>query len=203
MAIAGDVHDRSSIRSSVLSGFAEFVESRNGNPIDLIEQVRIDPRALGAPDMLVSFTRVGMLLEHAARKLGIAALGLEWALGIPAHFPNLGPTLLLKEATATFEEWIERVDTILEHSDECHLSSAGSRHQPRHCLASDRLQMAAGNVAAADGTYSGNARAPRTGSPSGWKVEPRQGLLPARAAGGHRHARSPLPLPGRVWCLPR
>lgn len=108
MVVSGDGHDRSYIRSKALYGFAEFVEARNGNPLDLLEPAGIAPRALDDPDMLVSFIGAGRLLEHAARKLGIAAFGLEWALSIPAHFPNAGPLLLLREATMTFGEWAER-----------------------------------------------------------------------------------------------
>lgn len=108
MALAAAARDRSYIRASSLSGFAAFIESRNGDPTALLERAGIDPRAPGAPDMLISFARQGALLENAARDLGIPALGLEWALAIPPHFPNAGPTLLLKETTATFGEWVER-----------------------------------------------------------------------------------------------
>ena len=108
MVIGQDGNDKSYIRSNALSGFAEFIESRNGDPTLLLEHVGIDPLALDTPDMLVSSKRKGMLLEHAARELGIPALGLEWALNIPAHFPNAGPMLLLDQPTVTFGEWLER-----------------------------------------------------------------------------------------------
>src|SRR5690606_21692951 len=66
------------------------------------------PAALGTPDMLISCRCKGLLLEDAARELGIATLGLEWALGIPGHFPNAGPVLFLREAAPTSGEWIEQ-----------------------------------------------------------------------------------------------
>lgn len=91
-----------------MCGFAELVKSKGGDPIDLLERAGIDPRALGAPEMLISFVRKGALLEMASEELGSASLGLEWALAIPAHFPNAGPMLLLKETTATFGEWFGR-----------------------------------------------------------------------------------------------
>lgn len=108
MAIAAAARDRSYIRASSLGGFATFIEARNGDPLALVERAGIDPQALRAPDMLISFTRKGVLLENAAHELAVPALGLEWALAIPAHFPNAGPLLLLREATATVGEWAER-----------------------------------------------------------------------------------------------
>lgn len=107
MALPG-ASDGAYIRACTLCGFAELVKSKGGDPIDLLERAGIDPRALGAPEMLISFVRKGALLEMASEELGSASLGLEWALAIPAHFPNAGPMLLLKETTATFGEWFGR-----------------------------------------------------------------------------------------------
>lgn len=108
MAIAAEVRDSSYLRAGALAGFGEFVAARGGDPAGMLRRAGIDPRALGTPDMLVSFARTGALLEAAAQELDIASFGLEWALAIPAHFPNAGPMLLLKETTATFGEWLEQ-----------------------------------------------------------------------------------------------
>lgn len=101
--------DGTFIRASILCGFAEFVTSRGGDPVGMAERVGIDPDALSAPDMIVSFRSYGALLERAAAELDLPTFGLALALDAPAHFPGWGPVLLLAATTATFGEWIERV----------------------------------------------------------------------------------------------
>lgn len=96
------------IRACTLSGFAEIVRSKGGDPIAMLERAGMDPDALSAPEMLISFARAGALVEMAAEELGAVSFGLEWALGTPLHFPNSGPMLLLKEDAATFAEWVWR-----------------------------------------------------------------------------------------------
>ncbi len=100
--------DGTFIRASVLCGFADFVAARGGDPAGMAERAGIDPQALSAPDMIVSFRGYGALLESAASDLDLPTFGLAWALGAPAHFPGWGPVLLLAATAATFGEWIER-----------------------------------------------------------------------------------------------
>lgn len=108
MTTAADVNDPLYARAWALTSFDDFIISKGGNPVEMLERAGIDPRALDMPDMLIPFARKGALLEMAARELGVASLGLEWALGIPAHFPETGPMLLLADAAETFGEWLGR-----------------------------------------------------------------------------------------------
>ena len=98
--------DGSYIRASALSGFADLVRSKGGDAVDLLVRAGIDPASLTCPDMLVSFSRQGHLLEVAAAELDMPSFGLEWALNIPPYHPNSGPLLLLN--TATIGEWIDK-----------------------------------------------------------------------------------------------
>lgn len=101
-------HSEPYIVAAALYGFGDVVQPRGGDPVALLERVGIDPAALSDPDMLVSFPRVGMAMELAAAELGAPSLGLEWALSIPPHFPNVGPVVFIAQLVSTLKEWIEQ-----------------------------------------------------------------------------------------------
>ncbi len=100
--------DTAYVRSWALIGFDTLVAEKGADPVELLKQAGIDPRALDTPDMLIPFARKGTLLEIAAEKLGAPSLGLEWAQSVPAHFPDTGPVLLLTESTPTLSAWLKR-----------------------------------------------------------------------------------------------
>lgn len=100
--------DDTFIRAGILSGFAEFARARGTDPVAMLARAGIDPAQMDVPDALVSFRAYGALLEMMAEETGRASLGLEWALDVPAHFPNAGPMLLLAGTTPTFGEWASR-----------------------------------------------------------------------------------------------
>lgn len=95
------------IRGSALAGFAELVRAAGGDPAALLEKAGLSSEASAQQDELVSWTRLCLLLELAAETVDRPSLGLEWALSVPDHFPNVGPTLLLANFAGTFQEWIE------------------------------------------------------------------------------------------------
>lgn len=96
------------IRAAVLYGFGEMVEPKGGDPADLLERAGIDPAALADPDMMISYPGHGILMELAAAELDLPSLGLEWALSIPPHFPNVGPVVFIAQLVSTLGEWIEQ-----------------------------------------------------------------------------------------------
>ena len=101
-------HGEPYIRAAVLYGFSEMVEPKGGDPVDLLERAGIDPAALADPDMIISYPRHGILMELAAAELDLPSLGLEWALSIPPHFPNVGPVVFIAQLVSTLKEWIEQ-----------------------------------------------------------------------------------------------
>lgn len=96
------------IRAAVLYGFPEIAKAKGADPAEFIERVGIDRAALTDPDMLISYPRHGMLLELASAELDMPNLGLEWALSIPPHFPNVGPVVFIAQLVGTLREWIEQ-----------------------------------------------------------------------------------------------
>ena len=102
------MRDSCYIRAAALSGFDRLVIAKGGDPLAILRDVGIDPDVMDTPDMLIPFARKSALLELAARRLGAASLGLEWAQAVPVDFPHGGPMLLLAEAVETFGEWLER-----------------------------------------------------------------------------------------------
>lgn len=96
------------IRAAVLYGFSELVKAKGADPAELLERVGIDPAALTDPDMLISYPRHGVLMELVAKEFDMPSLGLEWALSIPPHFPNVGPVVFIAQLVSTLREWIEQ-----------------------------------------------------------------------------------------------
>lgn len=101
-------HGEAYIRSAILYGFTDLVKSKGGDAIDLMTRANIEPVALTNPNMLISFPRVGVLLALAAAELDMPDLGLEWAMSIPPHFPNVGPIVFLAQMVDSLGEWIEQ-----------------------------------------------------------------------------------------------
>lgn len=102
------MHGDPYIRAAVLFGFSDMVRQAGGDPIRLVERVGIDPAALGDLDMLISWQRLGVLMELAAEELGKPFFGIEWALSIPPHFPNVGPVVFIAQLVSTLGEWIDQ-----------------------------------------------------------------------------------------------
>ena len=94
------------IRATQLIGFVDLVDASGGDALELLGRAGIDPAALSDVDRLISFPRVVTLLEIAASSLDRPSIGLEWTLRSPAHFPNLGPLMMLGNVVDTLEEWI-------------------------------------------------------------------------------------------------
>lgn len=134
------------IRGSVLAGFAELVTAAGGDPAALLEKAGFSLEVPALQDELVSWTRLCLLLERAAETLDRPSLGIEWALSVPDHFPNVGPTLLLANFAGTFQEWIEASITYWRHHTNAfalQLVDDGPGHDAvfRHVLLSPALPM--------------------------------------------------------------
>lgn len=99
--------DEPYIKAAVLYGFSELVERKGGNAVDLLKRAGIDPATLADPEMIISYPRHGILMELAAAELDLPSLGLEWAMSIPPHFPNVGPVVFIAQFVSTLREWIE------------------------------------------------------------------------------------------------
>lgn len=94
------------IRSSVMAGFSDIVRKSGGDPVAIATEAGLDPSCLSDLDRLISWRQVAMAMEIASARLNISAFGLAWAMTIPAHFPNVGPVVLLASFAETSEEWI-------------------------------------------------------------------------------------------------
>jgi AraC-like DNA-binding protein len=93
------------IRATQLIGFVDEVQRAGGDPVALLNEVGIPVAALTDIDRLISFRKYALLLELSAQRLGKPQFGLEWANNSPAHFPHLGPLVLLGNYVATVREW--------------------------------------------------------------------------------------------------
>jgi AraC-like DNA-binding protein len=100
--IVGDSY----IRATSLIGFADLTLKFGGNAAELIAAAGIKHSALSKVDELISYRKLAYLLELTAQRLDRPALGLDWTLNTPPHFPNLGPLALMANFVQTFDEWI-------------------------------------------------------------------------------------------------
>lgn len=95
------------IRAYSLVGFTELVEAQQGDPVALLRSTGLSEKLLDNPDRLISWQAICFLMELSAKKLNRPSFGLEWALSVPDHFPNVGPTVLIAQFVDNFREWIE------------------------------------------------------------------------------------------------
>ena len=114
-------HGEPYIRAAVLYGFADLIRSRGGDAAALVSRVGIDPAALTDPDLLISYSRHGMLMELAAAELDIPDFGLELAMSIPSHFPNAGPVIFLARMADDLGGWLEQALRYWRHHTNAHV----------------------------------------------------------------------------------
>lgn len=93
------------VRAAMLGGFAELLKAAGGDAAKFASRVGIPERALVDPDMVISWTAVGELMEIAAEELERPSLGLEWLSAAPAPLLNFGAIALIARFTNTIGEW--------------------------------------------------------------------------------------------------
>ncbi|MGE3246233.1 MAG: AraC family transcriptional regulator ligand-binding domain-containing protein [Beijerinckiaceae bacterium] len=94
------------IRATSLMGFIEVIGGDTPLALSLLAEAGIPGNALRNIDILVSYRRFTTLMEIAAHRLDRPSFGLEWALGLPPHFPNLGPIAMLSYFAKNGADWI-------------------------------------------------------------------------------------------------
>ncbi len=95
------------IRATILIGFQGLMAPSGANAAELLRDCGIDPRALTEPDRLISYGKLGSLLEVAAKRYQRPSLGLDWVLRSPSHFPNHGPLVMLGHFVDTMQDWVD------------------------------------------------------------------------------------------------
>jgi AraC-like DNA-binding protein len=90
-----------------LLGAEDIIEGGAPALLRLMDKAGIDPSVLKTPDSIISFQAMVLLHEIAARDFDNEAIGIKWALDTPAHFPNLGPLVLMGRVTKNIQEWID------------------------------------------------------------------------------------------------
>lgn len=93
------------VRAAMLGGFEELVGAAGGDATRLAAEVGIPARALRDPDMVISWTAVGALMERAAEELRKPSLGLEWLRATPEPLLSFGAIALIARFTPTIGEW--------------------------------------------------------------------------------------------------
>jgi len=83
------------IRADGLLGVAEFVRSKGGDPVALMEEVGLDPTVVEKDQAIYSYQKSALLFENAAKSLSSPNFGLEFGRTLPPHFYNFGPVLYL------------------------------------------------------------------------------------------------------------
>lgn len=95
------------VRAHWLVGFSEVVAANGGNAAALLKDAGLSENVLDNPDSLISWRDACFLAEASAERLNRPSFGLEWALSMPDHFPNVGPTILIAQFVSNGREWIE------------------------------------------------------------------------------------------------
>lgn len=93
------------VRAAMVGGFAELIAGAAGDAAALAARAGIPERALRDPDMVISWTAVGDLMELAAQELHKPSLGLDWLGAAPVPLLNFGAIALIAQFTETIGEW--------------------------------------------------------------------------------------------------
>lgn len=96
------------IRSAALHGFAETVSLAGWDADAFLDEAGIPANVLHGEETLVSWQKLGHLLEIAARDCENPAFGLEWAVRMPPPYAGAGPISLLAGQSKTVGGWLER-----------------------------------------------------------------------------------------------
>ena len=94
------------IRSIGLVGFSDYVKSQGGDFAALIADCGLSLKNIRDQDSFIPFQKFSNVMELAAKRLNRPQLGIEWALVLPPHYPNIGPAVLLSNFASDVEEWI-------------------------------------------------------------------------------------------------
>ena len=93
------------VRAATLMNFAEVCRQAGQNPVAILRQVGLDPRALTTPDMRLEAGRVIEALEVAARTSGCDTIGLRMAES--RQLSDFGALSLLITHQPTLREVLE------------------------------------------------------------------------------------------------
>ena len=96
------------VRAKSLFGLEECVAKSGHDLRPLVERVGLPMAALSNFDMYISGRKFNLLIETAAHEFDLPNLGMEWILGIPDYYPNLGPVLMLARFSSNAREWLEK-----------------------------------------------------------------------------------------------
>ncbi len=92
-------------RATVLIGFEPLVASVGGDPLALIDEAGLPREALAKVDMLLSYRKVSLLHELAAKRLGWPTFGLDWGMSTAPTFADIGPVMMMSRFERVFGDW--------------------------------------------------------------------------------------------------
>lgn len=94
------------VRSVVLDGLLEYVDSMGGNSMRLAREVGLNAASRTEKVSFVSWTAICNFFEKASQELGEPYFGLKWALKIPDDFRSSGPNILLAMTVKDMREFV-------------------------------------------------------------------------------------------------
>jgi len=114
------------IRSYVLEGVSELIESGGQNPVDLALSVGLNPEALYQADLLINEVKVNDLFEEAAKVCDDRFFGLKFAQKI--GLDTLGPLWLLARNGSSVGEMLSLISNNMALHTQglgCHIVDEG------------------------------------------------------------------------------
>ena len=86
-------------------GFRELVDRFGSDGAAILRAANLSENIDREQDKLVPFRSCCAALELAATQTGHSHFGLEWAMAMPDHFPNVGPVVMISDFVKNIEEW--------------------------------------------------------------------------------------------------
>lgn len=102
------------IQGHAIMGLDEFIVERGGDPKAMFEAVGLPVTNYDRPELIVSYRKIGALLEEAARQLDMPCFGAEFVFNMPKHVPFLAPFVMLAKFEHDCGAWLASVQRYLK-----------------------------------------------------------------------------------------
>jgi AraC-like DNA-binding protein len=102
------------IQGHAIMGLHEFIAERGGDSNAMLQAVGLPVANYDRPELIVSYRKIGALLEEAAKQLNMPCFGADCVFNMPKHVPFLAPFVMLAKFEHDCGAWLRSVQRYLK-----------------------------------------------------------------------------------------
>jgi AraC-like DNA-binding protein len=102
------------IQGHVLLGLKEYVTENGGDFSALLLAAGLPKGNYSRPELIISYRKIGTLLDAAARQLDMPSFGALYIFEMPKHVPFLAPFVMLSKFEKDCRSWLLSVQRYLK-----------------------------------------------------------------------------------------